>query len=261
MDVPTNWWEHFFEGMSVSLWLQALPHEHTQREAAAIERALGVSPGAELLDVPCGGGRLSLALAARGYRVTGVDWSSEFMEHARACDGADEVTWERRDMRDLPWRDRFDAAFCVGNSFGYLDDEGNAAFLAAVRRALKPNGRFFLETPMVLENLVGHLQDRPWWKVGDVYLLVTNEYDAARSRLDIEYTFVSDGRIDVRRGSHRAYAYRELVDLIESAGFLVQPAAPWTRDAHSVSLIAIKADRSRAFVSFAGGPERSREQP
>ena len=37
---------------------------------------------------------------------------------------------------------RFDGAFCVGNSFGYLDDEGNAAFLRAVRAALKPGGRF-----------------------------------------------------------------------------------------------------------------------
>jgi SAM-dependent methyltransferase len=189
--------------VSVSLWLQAFPHDHTQREAASIERALRLLPGAELLDVPCGGGRLSLAFAARGYRVTGVDLSSEFLEHARSCDGGDEVTWERRDIRDLPWRDHFDAAFCVGNSFGYLDDEGNATFLGAVRSALKPNARFFLQTPMVLENLVGHLQDRSWWKIGDTYLLVTNEYDARRSRLAIEYTFVSDGRIDVRRASHR----------------------------------------------------------
>jgi hypothetical protein len=36
-------------------------------------------------------------------------------------------------MRDLPWSERFDGAFCAGNSFGYLDDEGNAAFLCAVR--------------------------------------------------------------------------------------------------------------------------------
>ena len=77
-------------------------------------------------------------------------------------------------MRDLPWRARFDGAFCLGNSFGYLDDEGNAAFLRAVAAALKPGARFVLETPMVLENLLGHLQDRPWWKVGDMHLLVAN---------------------------------------------------------------------------------------
>jgi hypothetical protein len=31
-----------------------------------------------------------------------------------------------------------------------------------------------LETPMVIENLLGRLQDRAWWKAGEIYLLVEN---------------------------------------------------------------------------------------
>jgi 2-polyprenyl-3-methyl-5-hydroxy-6-metoxy-1,4-benzoquinol methylase len=240
VDVQSDWWESFFEGVAVDMWLRALPPEHTEREAESLARTLAVPKGARLLDVPCGGGRLSLALAQQGYQLTGVDWSLEFLDHARSCDTDHGVTWERRDMRDLPWRARFDGAFCVGNSFGYLDDEGNAAFLRAVAAALKPGARFVLETPMVLENLLGHLQDRPWWKVGDVYLLVVNQYDHTRERLDIEYTFVSNGRVEVRRGSHRAYSYRELAALIQAAGFTVELAEPWTRDAHSVSFIATR---------------------
>jgi hypothetical protein len=91
---------------------------------------------------------------------------------------------------------------------------------------------------MVLENLLAHLQPRPWWKVGDVRLLVENQYDHARSRLEIDYTFVSEGHLEVRKGSHRAYSYRELVTLIEAAGFTVETAEPWTRDAHVVTFIA-----------------------
>jgi 2-polyprenyl-3-methyl-5-hydroxy-6-metoxy-1,4-benzoquinol methylase len=240
VNIQSNWWESFFEGVAVDMWLQALLPEQTEREAESLARMLAVPSGAELLDVPCGGGRLSLALARRGYRLTGVDWSSEFLKHARSRDTAHAVTWEQRDMRDLPWRARFDGAFCVGNSFGYLDDEGNAAFLRAVAATLKPGARFVLETPMVLENLLGHLQDRAWWKVGDVHLLVVNRYDHTRERLDIEYTFVSEGRFEVRNGSHRAYSYRELFDLIQAAGFTVELDQPWTRDAQSVSLIATR---------------------
>jgi SAM-dependent methyltransferase len=240
MDVQTVWWQSFFEGGAVTMWLQALPAEHTEREADWLAGILAASPGAEILDVPCGAGRLSLALAERGYRLTGVDWSREFLGHARSRDAAQQVTWERRDMRDLPWSGRFDGVFCVGNSFGYLDDEGNLAFLRAVRTVLKPGGRFVLETPMVLENLLNHLQPRPWWKAGEFHLLVENQYDPARSRLDIEYTFVSNGRVEVRRGSHRAYTFRELTDLLAGAGFAVEPAEPWTRDAHSVAFIATR---------------------
>ena len=240
MNVQSNWWEQFFEGVAVDLWLQAVSPEQTEREADALARMLAVPAGGEILDVPCGAGRLSLALANRGYRMTGVDWSAEFLDHARARDAGNRVTWERRDMRDLPWAARFDGAFCVGNSFGYLDDEGNVAFVRAVASALKPGARFVLETPMILENLLGHLQDRPWWKVGDTHLLVVNAYDATRGRLHIEYTFVSNGRVEVRRGSHRAYTYRQLVELIEAAGFTVETDSPWTRDAKMISFIATR---------------------
>jgi SAM-dependent methyltransferase len=238
MNALSNWWESFFEGPAVAMWLQAAGPEQTNPEAERLERLLALSPGAEVLDVPCGGGRIALALADRGYRVTGVDWSPEFLDHAQAAGAARHVTWARRDMRDLPWRARFDGAVCVGNSFGYLDDQGNADFLRAVRAALKPGARLVLETPMVLENLLGHLQSRPWWKVGDFYLLVENQYDQTTSRLEIEYTFVSNGTVHVRRGSHRAYSYRELVDLIGAAGFDVILAEPWTREAHQVTCIA-----------------------
>ena len=240
MDVQTNWWVNFFEGVAVSMWLQALPSEHTQGEADRLARLLAAPAGAEILDVPCGAGRLALPLAERGYRLTGVDWSSEFLGHARSRDALNRVTWEQRDMRELPWTERFDGVFCMGNSFGYLDDEGNAAFLRSVRHVLKPGGRFVLETPMLLENVLNHLQPRAWWKAGDVYLLVENQYDPATARLNIEYTFVSNGRVEVRRGSHRAYCYRELVGLLTASGFAVEVADPWTRDAHSAVFIATR---------------------
>ena len=238
MNAQPDWWNTFFEGPVVAMWLQAIGPEPTAREAERLARLLAIPAGAEVLDVPCGGGRIALALREHGYRVTGVDWSAEFLGHALAADAAGDVTWERRDMRDLPWQARFDGAVCVGNSFGYLDDTGNAAFLQAVRAALKPGARFVLETPMVLENLFGHLQQRPWWKVGDVHLLVENRYDQASSRLEIEYTFVWNGAVHVRRGSHRAYSYRELVQLIRVTGFEVDLAEPYTRESHVVTFVA-----------------------
>jgi cyclopropane fatty-acyl-phospholipid synthase-like methyltransferase len=238
VEIPSNWYETFFDGITVDMWLQAVSEEQSEREADALQGLLNVNPGGAVLDVPCGGGRLSLALARRGYQVTGLDASAAFLAHARASDTGSLVRWEHRDMRTLSEAGRFDAAFCVGNSFGYLDDDGNEAFLRAVRRGLRPGARFVLETPMVLENILGHLQARPWWKVGDIHLLVENVYDASRSRLDIEYTFMRNGAVEVRRGTHRAYPYRELVMLLEQAGFAVATERPWTREAPMVTFIA-----------------------
>jgi hypothetical protein len=60
------------------------------------------------------------------------------------------------------------------------------------------------------------------------------------SGLDTEYTFVSNGRVEVRHGSHRAYAYRQLVELLEDSGFAVETAEPWTREAHNVLFVATR---------------------
>src|SRR5262249_49480908 len=96
MTVATDWYQDFFTGLFVDLWLQAMPLEQTLAEADFLQKMLQVAPPARLLDVPCGGGRHSLALAERGYAVTGVDLSQEFLQAARhlAADRPLNVHWE-----------------------------------------------------------------------------------------------------------------------------------------------------------------------
>jgi 2-polyprenyl-3-methyl-5-hydroxy-6-metoxy-1,4-benzoquinol methylase len=115
MAVPSNWWQTFFSGLMVESWLQMIGEEQTKGEVEFIKKELGVSPPAKILDVPCGGGRHSLALATVGYQLTGVDISVDFLKAARssAADRKTSLTWEQRDMRDLPWRQQFDGAFCL----------------------------------------------------------------------------------------------------------------------------------------------------
>ena len=219
---PKEWWKEFFSGVVVDMWLKAVPEEHTRAEVEFIRKMMRVEPPARLLDVPCGGGRHSLPLAELGYRVTGVDGSAELLRAATAQAAERKtlaVSFEHRDMRDLPWRGEFDAAVCFGNSFGYLDDDGNAAFLAAVRRTLRPGARFVLEYPMVLEARLPRFRERSWAEIGDIFFLEDEAYDPSTGRVVTEYTFVRNGEVVKRRASHRSYTYREVRALVKEAGF------------------------------------------
>ncbi len=220
MAVPSDWWQTFFTGVMVDLWLQVMPEEQTRQEADFLERVLRPPPGGRLLDVPCGGGRHALALAARGYQMTGVDLAPDFLTraHAETEQRHLEIDWQQRDMRDLPWRQEFDAAYCFGNSFGYLDDDGNAAYVQAVARCLKPGRRFALETGMAAESLLPNLVERRWFQIGDAYWLMQNRYDHTQGRYEQESTVIRDGRIERRAYSQRIYTYRELIRLFEGAG-------------------------------------------
>jgi SAM-dependent methyltransferase len=220
MTATNDWWRTFFHGAMAEGWLAAMPEEVTRQEADFVEKVLHVAPPARLLDVPCGGGRHSLALAARGHDLTAVDLSPTFLDAARSkpSPGPGRVRWEQRDMRDLPWPGTFDGAYCLGNSFGYYDDAGNEAFVRAVATALKPGARFVLDTGYLTEGLLPVLQERAWYETGSILTLADRRYDPADGRLHVEYTTVHNGKVEKWPMSARLHTYREVRRLFESAG-------------------------------------------
>lgn len=221
MNTPDDWWRTFFSGLMVESWLMSPTADQTRQEAEFLCEALNVSAPAKLLDVPCGGGRHSVALAGMGFDMTGVDISTDFLTAARAqaVGKPGRITFEQREMRDLPWPERFDGACSMGNSFGYLDDEGNAAFLKSVSAALMPGARFVLDTGYVMEHLLPVLQESASYPIGDMLMLARRRYDPAGSRLHVEYTITRGAITEKRSMSARIFSYRELVGLLTAAGF------------------------------------------
>jgi SAM-dependent methyltransferase len=72
----------------------------------------GVEPGSRVLDVGCGTGTISLALARRGARTVGMDASESYLDGARRLRSHPRVTYEHGDASDLQYaNDSFDA--CV----------------------------------------------------------------------------------------------------------------------------------------------------
>ncbi|MDP9267381.1 MAG: class I SAM-dependent methyltransferase [Acidobacteriota bacterium] len=182
----TKWYETFFHGITLDLWRNAVTPEQTSAEVDFAIARLALAPGARVLDVPCGNGRHSLELAARGFSVVGVDLAEEFIAEARANGQQrqlNNVDWRLADMRELPWQSEFDAAICLGNSFGYLEHDATLDFLRAVAHALKPGGRFLLETGAAAECLLPHLEASTEYVIGDITMQTVNDYRPAEGRL------------------------------------------------------------------------------
>ncbi len=203
MSTPPNWYETFFHGVTLDLWRLAIPPEHTTAEADFLIQNLNCEPGARVLDVPCGNGRLTFELASRGYRVTGVDLAEEFIAEARSteaarlnpsadADGTDHggsVEFILGDMRNIEGVRVYDGAFCFGNSFGFLEYADMEKFLAGVARALKPGARFLVNTAMAAESVLPDFEEQSCHEMGDIVITIKERYLAEESCVDSEYIF------------------------------------------------------------------------
>ncbi len=223
MSAPTDWWKTFFDGLAVGFWRAAVPPEATRADADFLWKHLNLSPGARVLDVPCGAGRLTLPLAARGCAMTGIDISPEFLEAAAAEASARgfRADFQRADMRDLPDSRAFDAVFCFGNSFGYLDDAGNEAFVAAAAAALSPGGRFAIDFGQTAEGVFPRLEPRVEGDLHGYRFLEETRFDPVTSRIENVFEFSKDGRSERKLASQRVYLAGDLVRMLARAGLRV----------------------------------------
>jgi 2-polyprenyl-3-methyl-5-hydroxy-6-metoxy-1,4-benzoquinol methylase len=221
MKVPSDWFTTFFTGLAAESVGSLFPPEWTRAEAAFIVATPGLQPGARILDVPCGGGRLALELASLGHRVTGVDLASDLVGAAEAAarERGLEADFETGDMRGIPWAAKFDAVVCFGNSFPYFDDEGNEAFLRAAARALRPSGRLVLNVPTLAEAIFPHLVACSWHEVGDILMLRKASHDPGTGQIVTEYTFIRGDVVEKKAAVYRVYTYREMVRMLRDAGF------------------------------------------
>lgn len=215
-----EWWQDFFEGDWVHVHADFWSPEQSTQQTDLIESCLDMETGGAILDVPCGEGRIARRLAERGYQVTGVDQSSALLDLAGESGVAAglSIRWEQRDMRDLPWKDEFDAVVCWWGSFGYFDDAGNQEFLDAVARALRPGGRFVLDLHTV-ETILPVFEPRGWQKAGERLVLEERQWDHATGHIRARWTFVTGGRTTSKEVSIRLYTYAQVVDMVTSAGF------------------------------------------
>jgi SAM-dependent methyltransferase len=212
-----EWFETFFQGPAVDFWTRAMTPALTLADVDFLEKAFDVKPGARLLDVPCGNGRHSIELARRGYRVTGIDLSDEFLAAARAELEAD---WRKGDMRALDLEPAsFDGAFCFGNSFGYLDYAGVAAFLSALAGALKSGAKLVIETGVTAESILPTIVQKRWHRLDDLMILSENRYDPWESCLNIHYTFVRGSVIETRPTASYVFTSADLRRMLNTAGF------------------------------------------
>src|SRR3954470_23901933 len=139
----TEIWDEFFSDFYLRAFAADERDGEAEAQALAAARLADCPESGDLLDVPCGFGRHSVALGRAGYRVVGVDGSQTLLDEGRRRTG--HARWPKLgapDYRRLPFDDEsFDAALNLFSSLGYLGDDADTRVLAEIRRVLRPDAK------------------------------------------------------------------------------------------------------------------------
>ena len=178
--------------------------------------------GSTVLDLACGPGRHSTALAKKGLHVTAVDLSHFLLEKARERAIAEkvDVEWVREDMREFARPEAFDLVINMFTAFGYFDDkEDDLKMLRNIYTSLRKGGTFVID-----------ILGKEW--VAEQFLPTTSEeLDDGRILVQMHEVFddwtrirnrsivIEDDKATTFNFYHTIYSGQELKDRLHQVGF------------------------------------------
>ncbi len=194
--------------------------ERNQRDTELVKRILRLEPGAVILDLACGHGRIANLLAQAGCIVTGLDITPMFLDRARtaASELSVQVDYIHGDMRSLPWSDHFDHILILFTAYGYFEDQDNRRVLEEAYRSLKPGGTLLLDL-INRDFMLRQFQRDSVIKREGNYLIDQTQFDILTGRTNTERVIIRDGQMRQMQYSVRHFTYIEVQSWLMQAGF------------------------------------------
>ncbi|CAA9563290.1 MAG: hypothetical protein AVDCRST_MAG86-955 [uncultured Truepera sp.] len=174
-------------------------------------------PSDRVLDLGCGWGRHLAELQRRGHtELVGVDVQGGFLEPLEG------VELLERDAAELGFATDFDAVYCAFNAL-FSDADTAPQVLRAVSEALKPEGRFLLDTTNRERLARADSPARSWRGGGELpWLLEEARFDLLTGAQSIfQRRIFGDGHSEERTLTRYHYTLPELIRLFNAAGLTV----------------------------------------
>jgi SAM-dependent methyltransferase len=217
-----EWFED--ETFWIEMYPFMFPEERFHLAEEQIEKVLTLVDyrGGDILDLCCGPGRHSIALAKRGIRVTAVDRSDFLLSKAKseAARLNLEIDFVLNDMRQFVRSHSFSLILNMFTSFGYFDDkEDDLTVLRNAYQSLKPGGAMLIDV-FGKEPLARKYQPTSSTQGADGTLLIErHEICEDWTRCRNEWILVKGETAKSFKFQTRLYSGQEMKDIMRSAGF------------------------------------------
>jgi SAM-dependent methyltransferase len=205
--------------------------EDSENQVDFIIKTLQLNGNERILDLACGYGRHALAFARRGYAVTGVDITRDYIDDAtkHAPPNAQFIC---ADIRDTNFNSAFDVVLSLADgAIGYLEtDEENLKIFDVIAKALKPGGRHFMDVCNA-EHAEAYFPKRHWELGEQALSLAIFDWNPATRRMRygggaIPWGEPAQNPAVMLPDNHgiRLYSKAELHDILHARGMEIENA-------------------------------------
>lgn len=189
-------------------------------------KANGITKGL-VLDLACGTGTLTLALARKGYEMLGADASEDMLSVARQKQGAENILFLNQPMEEFELYGTVDAIVCVLDSINYLTEPGALEkTLALCANYLDPNGVLIFDVNSEYKFRQVLAQETYTYETDDIFYVWENDFDEESGLCNLYLTFFQQAenglysRLDEVH-TQRLYTDTHLQKALKEAGLKV----------------------------------------
>ena len=229
--------------------MENVPYEQWGHYISGVLKSKGLPKKPLVLDLACGTGTITLALAKEGFEMIGVDSSTDMLAQAqqKAYEAEEQILFLAQDMRDLDLYGTIDGAISVCDGLNYiLEPDQLKAVFARVKMFLNPGGVFIFDmnTEYKFKELLGQKSFEEDSTSGATYEL-DNTYNPT-TKINHYHVYFKDAYEEFEElHTQRAYTPEEVTAYLQGAGFTTVEIY------HEYSFDAPRADSPRlSFIAM-----------
>jgi 2-polyprenyl-3-methyl-5-hydroxy-6-metoxy-1,4-benzoquinol methylase len=212
----------YFDGYYKDIWRSIIPAELTVKEVDFMLTYFNLNEDSKVLDLMCGYGRHSIALAKKGIAVTAVDNLDDYITEIQkaAKEESLSVNAIKADVIKYKIDDKYDLALCMGNSLNFFNAADVHSLLINIHSHLKPGGHLLINTWSLAEIAIKSFTAKSWSEVDGVKHIYDSKYLFQPTRIESYSIFLSpDGSMEKKKAIDYIFSVAEMEALLGNAGF------------------------------------------
>lgn len=206
--------------------------KRTAKECAFIQKACGLKANHQILDLACGHGRHANFLAEKGYKLTGIDLNTPFIQMAkREAESKNiNIAYIEKDILAINYEQAFDTILLLFNSLGFFDRKDAKILLSKIEQALKIGGKAFIDTKN-RDHLLKEIPPCSITERGRDLMIDQLSFNPIEGTTTNKRIYIKDGKRYDAPFTMTTYSYTDFIQLLEGTNLkITQTWGSWSGD-------------------------------